>query len=320
MTAKKKRTGIYWIALLVALVAGAGFFEWKKNSKQRVSFRSFKVSREDMAIAVVTTGTVAPENRLNIQAPIAGRAEQVMVDQGDSVKKGQVLIWMSSTERAAVLDGARSDGADELKKWEELYRPTPVIAPVSGMIIQRNIQPGQTFGTTDAILVMSDHLIVQAQVDETDIAQLHLNQTGTIVLDAYPGNSVAGHVERIAFDAKTVANVTTYEVDLLPEKVPDFMRSGMTANVTFPIGSKKDTLCVPADSIKTKDGRPYVLVPGPHGEPVNRDVTLGIADGKRVEITAGLAEGETVMEPEFKLNGPKNNGTNAFSGMGGGHR
>ena len=264
---------------------------------------------------MLSTGTVAPENKLNIQAPIAGRAEQVLVDQGYNVKKGDVLAWVSSTERAALLDGARSEGPEEVKKWEALYKAAPVLAPVDGMIIQRNIQPGQTFATTDAILVMSDHLIVQAQVDETDISQIKLKQDADIVLDAYPNDHVSGHVDKIAYDAKTVNNVTTYEVDVLPSKVPHFMRSGMTANVSFPAGTKTDVLVIPADAIKTKDGHPYVLVPGPHeGETVRRDIVLGISDGKKVEAASGLAEGDTILEPEFRLTGVANLGTNPFGG------
>jgi macrolide-specific efflux system membrane fusion protein len=318
---KKKK--IVVSLLVLAIAGGTTAFLMKKDRKHEISYKKLTVQRGDLSVTVLSTGTVEPENRLNIQAPIAGRVETVLVDQGFTVKKGQVLAWVSSTERAALLDSAHSVGPEEVKKWEELYKPTPVLAPVSGMIIQRNIQPGQTFATTDAILVMSDHLIVQAQVDETDIAQIQLKQAASIVLDAYP--EIPGHVDQIAYDAKTVNNVTTYEVDVLPEAVPPFMRSGMTANVSFPVGSKTGVIFVPADSIKTKDGRPYVFVPPESGsEPIRRDVSLGISDGKRVEIVAGLNEGDAILEPEFKLGPRMKQATTPFSGPqgtpGGGRR
>ena len=173
-----------WITVVGVVITGAvgSYFYFNTSSRNAPHFKTIQVIRGDMDVKILSTATVAPENRLNIQSPIAGRAEQVLVDQGFTVKKGQVLAWVSSTERAALLDAAHSVGPDEVKKWEELYKPTPILAPLNGMIIQRNVQPGQTFATSDAILVMSDHLIVQATVDETDISQIKLQQAAAITL------------------------------------------------------------------------------------------------------------------------------------------
>lgn len=300
------RKKIAWVALLLLIcLGGVGFGFLKKGSESSTQFKKITVERGDLSIAVLTTGTVDPETRLTIQSPIAGRVERVLIAQGQQVKKGQVLAWISSTERAVLLDGARSEGAEEVKKWEELYKPTPIIAPINGMIIQRNIQPGQTFSITDPIFVMSDHLIIHAQVDETDIAQVHVQQPAQIVLDAYPHEPISGRIAKIAYDAKTVNNITTYEVDVLPNNVPPMMRSGMTANITFPVGMRTGVLILPSDAIKSKEGRPYVLVPSTKkNESLHREITLGISDGKRVEIISGLSEGETVLEPEYKPGDP----------------
>jgi macrolide-specific efflux system membrane fusion protein len=51
-----------------------------------------------------------PQNRLEIKPPIAGRAEEVLVNEGELVKAGQIIAWMSSTDRAALLDAARAQG------------------------------------------------------------------------------------------------------------------------------------------------------------------------------------------------------------------
>ena len=96
----------------------------------------------------------------------------------------------------------------------------------------RNIEPGQTFTSQDAVFVMSDRLTVKAQVDETDIAKIALKQ-GARGARRLSDQSMPAHVDQIAYDAKTVSNVTTYEVDVLPETTPAFMRSGMTVSVAF---------------------------------------------------------------------------------------
>ena len=274
--------------------------------------------RNDLNITILSTGVVAPENRLEIKPPIAGRIERVLIQEGQKVSKGQILAWMSSTERAALLDAARSKGAEELKKWEDLYRPTPIMAPLSGTIILRNVEPGQTFTSNDSVFSMSDRLTVKAQVDETDISQIVLKQEATIVLDAYPGETIDAAVDQIAFDAKTVNNVTTYSVDVLPEETPPSFRSGMTANVTFKVNSKEKVLTVPNDALKVTEKdhetKYSILVKDPQsGKPLEREIEVGLSDGKKTEITKGLTENEIVLAAEIKFGDKSNKAYNPFA-------
>ena len=283
--------------LLGAVVLGGALY-WRNSGSAAPSYREAAVTRGDLEIAVLTTGIVQPRNRLEIKPPVAGRVEEMLVREGQNVNRGQLLAWMSSTERAALIDAARAKGADELKRWEELYRPTPIYAPVAGMVIDRKVEPGQTVTNNDPVLVMSDRLIIVAQVDETDIAQVRLRQPTRITFDAYPENAMPGVVEQIAFDAKTVNNVITYEVNVLPEKIPPFMRSGMTANVSFVVQEKRDVLLVPAEAVRRRAGQSHVLIPSAERvEPVEKSMEPGLSDGRRTEVIAGLAEGEKILVP-----------------------
>jgi macrolide-specific efflux system membrane fusion protein len=296
---QKYKLWIFGAALI--LIAAWIFWGTAQKGKLSVRYREFKVERSDLQVTVTTTGTVAPENRLEIKPPIAGRAESVRVNEGDQVKKGQILAWMSSTERAALLDAARSQGASEVKKWEDLYRPTPILAPINGTIILRNIEAGQTFTQNDAVLVMSDRLTVKAQVDETDISEVKLKQRARIILDAYPSQMIPGQIDQIAYDAKTVNNVTTYIVDVLPDEAPAFMRSGMTANIVFLVASKSNVLTVPNDALRVLDGKFSILLKNAETKKSeDRLVEVGLNDGKKTEIISGLNEGDTVLVAEIK--------------------
>jgi len=309
-----------FIVLMIAAVMGVTY--WRKHRPLEITYEDISVSRGDLEVSIVATGVVSPENRLEIKPPIAGRVEKVLVAEGAYVKKGQILAWMSSTERAALLDAAGAQGPDEVKKWEELYRSTPILAPIDGTIILKSVESGQTFTSSDSVLVMSDRLTIKAQVDETDISQIKLGQGAEFVLDAYPDETVSARVDQIAYDAKTVNNVTTYEIDVLPLSKPKFMRSGMTANVTFLVATKKNILLLPADAIKTRDddsGDMYVLVKSdtPRGKPVEKNIETGLSDGKKTEIVSGLKEGDIVVEAQFKLS-DKKSAANPFSPFGGG--
>jgi macrolide-specific efflux system membrane fusion protein len=311
-TKKKFRRAVIAIVLLTVAAVGAWRY-WHNDRAAAPAYREVSATRGDIELTILSTGVVQPKNRLEIKAPIAGRAEQVLVDQGDKVRKGQVLAWMSSTERAALLDAARSKGAEEVKRWEDLYRATPILAPLAGTLITRNLEAGQTFTSADAVFVMSDYLIVNAQVDETDLAQIRLHQAASLELDAYPGESFTGRVSQIAYDAKTVNNVTTYDVEVMPDKTPAHMRSGMTANVSFVLTSHHGVLLVPADAVKVRDGHSMVLTPPaqPGGKPVEKEIKTGISDGKHIEVLEGVTDGEKLLVTRLRTS--NSTGSSPFS-------
>jgi len=300
MTRKKK---ILMYTGIGILVVGVGSYALThQTKKQKFTYHEDEVIRDDFTETIVSTGSVAPENRLDIKPPVAGRMEQLLVTEGQQVKQGQVLAWVSSTERAAMLDSARAEGEQSLKQWETYYKPTPIYAPINGVIILQNIWPGQSFGTTDAILTMSDRLSVKAQVDETDIAKISLGQDAEVALDAYPGQNIEAKVGHVAFDSKTVNSVTTYIVDVLPKKVPKTMLSGMTANVTFILKSIPDSLLIPNEAIQTEKGASCVrLKPAQEdAPPVCQPVTLGPSTEGQTVVTEGLTEGQKILIPDLK--------------------
>lgn len=256
--------------------------------------RESVIRRGSITIRVMATGAVQPQNRLLIKSPIEGRMDQVLVKEGDKVQKGQIIAWISSSERAALLDAARAKGGDEVKKWEEFYRPTPLVAPLDGMIISRDVEPGQTFTVNDALLVMSDRLAIKAQVDETDLAGVFVNQEAEVTLDSFPDQVFKSRVDQIAYEAKTINSVTSYAIDVIPKKPFEQMRSGMTANVTFIGQTKNDVIVIPNEYIRYESGHPIATVKTEDG-PEQREIELGITDGKLTEVTSGLSEQDVVM-------------------------
>ena len=308
----KKKTLVLIFSLLL-VIAAVVWWRWKKSDDE-ITYRTTQIQRGDLMLKTLSTGTVQPENRLEIKPPVAGRIEKVLVVEGQKVRRGQILAWMSSNERAALIDAAHAQSPDEVAKWESLYKPTPIIAPISGMIIQRNVESGQTFTTSDAVLVMSDRLTVKAQVDETDLAKVKLKQMAEIRLDAYPDEAIESIVSEIAFEAKTVNNVTTYIIVVVPQQAPDFMRSGMTANVTFFGETKKDVVKIENEFIQYKQGTPQAMLQTkPNEKPTLVDLQLGMTDGKFSEVISGLKEQDVVA---LEVRKKEMKASNPFSPMG----
>jgi macrolide-specific efflux system membrane fusion protein len=309
--------------VLIFIVIGIGWFFLSKQNKREVIYQEVKVSKGNIKNTILSTGIVQPENRLEVKAPIAGRIEKILVEEGHTAKKGQILAWMSSIERAALLDTAKSKGKQELAYWEDAYKATPLIAPIAGQIILKNVEPGQTITAQDALLVISDRLCVKAQVDETDISQVKLKQKVEVTLDAYADHPMEGNVVHIAYESKTVNNVTTYLVDIIPNEIPEFMKSGMTANVVFTTSEKEETLLLPASAVQKENGKYKVLVASndKKSEPTIVPIEVGVNDGKKVEILSGLKEGDTVLMPKLSIAKKSENGpTSPLSPFGGSKR
>jgi len=284
------------IFTVVVLILGvSGFLFLRKNKK--VVYQKIQPERGSIAVEFRLTGMVQPRNRLEIKPQVAGRIESILVVEGQKVKKGEILAWMSSTERAALLDIARAKGEEELKKWEDTYKPTPIISPLDGFIIVRNKEPGQVVSLNDVILVMADKLIVEANVDETDLSYIKLGQKVNMFLDAYPENKFTGIVEHIAYESEIINNVTVYKIKILPIKTPLDFRSGMTATVEVVANQKNDVLLLPVEAIIEKDDKKFVMVETENKKPERRRIETGISNGSKIEIVSGITEDETILIP-----------------------
>lgn len=311
---RKTKLKIIFVAAAVLIIFTFVMIKVKGSKPNNEIIKEITPTIGTITTFVSTTGTVLPKNRLELKPPVGGRVESVEVGEGDKVKTGQILAWMSSTERAALLDAARGQGEEALEYWEGAYKAIPLLSPIEGEVIVATTQPGQTVTTADAVLVLSDHLIVRAQVDETDIGKINNGQAATITLDAYPDTKIKGTVEHIYYESKTVNNVTIYEVDVIPDEVAPFFRSGMNATVNFIIQSKENALLVPLEAVHKEKEENYVLVKQANGKaPLKTPVTLGICEDKNAEIISGINANDKIIITTKKYVLPSGTtGTNPF--------
>ncbi|MEK7475332.1 MAG: HlyD family efflux transporter periplasmic adaptor subunit [Candidatus Coatesbacteria bacterium] len=286
-----------WIAgsLVVLAALGLGTCRVVKARKAAPTFREYLVAKGDLRSAINAAADVSPQNRIELRPPVAGRIDQVLVREGDDIRKGQVLAWISSTDRASLLDAARAKSPDEAARWEDAYKPTPLVAPLSGFIIARRAEPGQNIGSGEAPLVMADRLIVRAQVDETDLGKVRIGQKAEVLLDAYPDIRLPGRVDHIAYEAKSSNNVTVYDLEVELLKSSSVLRSGMTATVSVTLAERRGVIVIPAEALTEEKGVLSVLVKRGKRPPALRPVTIGMSDNGMVEIPSGLDAGTTIM-------------------------
>src|SRR4051794_29118657 len=98
-----------WISLTLLLIGGGAGAYFIFRAKPDV-WQEIPVESERFQTSVSESGTVQPENKISITAPISGRIDRVLADEGSKVKRGEIIAWMSSTDRAALLDSAAAQG------------------------------------------------------------------------------------------------------------------------------------------------------------------------------------------------------------------
>ncbi len=283
--------------IVIVLAGGAWFFIRSRRTAEPVA--TVTPRRGPIAVEFRLNGSVQPRNRLEIKPQFSGRIEEILVEEGQEIHRGEILAWMSSMDRAALLDVARAAGEEEYRRWEAVYRPAPIIAPLDGFIIARTKEPGQTISSSEALLVMADELIVEVNVDETDLSRIALEQRVSVFLDAFPEDRFPARVEHIAYESRVISNVTVYPVKLRPLRIPPQFRAGMSATIRVRADERENALLLPLEAVSERRGERFVRVKTADGKVEERKVEAGISDGRRIEIVSGLGEDEEVVVPRL---------------------
>ncbi|HET6798712.1 MAG TPA: efflux RND transporter periplasmic adaptor subunit [Gemmatimonadales bacterium] len=137
---------------------------------------------------------------------------------------------------------------------------TDVRAPITGTIIEKDIERGQVIasatsnvsgGTT--LMKMADLGLVQVRtlVDETDIGKVQPEQRATVTVDAYPNRPFPGTVLKIEPQAQTEQNVTMFPVLVRINNEEGLLRPGMNTEVEVHVGRRDSVLAVPNAALRT---------------------------------------------------------------------
>ncbi len=205
-----------------------------------------------------------------------------------------------------------------------------VTSPMKGVVIKKGVELGETvssgvssFNAGTVLFTVADlrSLIVRVNLNEVDIAKVHVGQPCRITLDAYPQKIFTGTVRFVAPAAKVVEKIKVFEVEVGLDELTDAFRTGMSANVEILGDRREKVLSVPLEALQRKDGATVVfrLKPGLAPEKIEKaregltgrtkfiwlsenwkdyfdsvPVKAGIATLERVEIASGLAAGDQV--------------------------
>ena len=333
---------VIYIVAILAVLAG-GYFILMKNKEKNES-ESAVVSQKNSAVAVRTAvvkneipnmeyeanGTFEPSQQLEFPAENNGRVVRVLVDEGDVVRKGQVLAVIKGDQLSVELTNAQAaynTAVTDRQRYENAFQTGGVTkqqvdqaklgvanakarldqarlsigdasikSSINGIVNKRNIEPGSVVspGTILFELVNVSTLKLRVTVTEQQVATLKPGSEVAVKASVFPDKEFKGKITFIAPKADESLNFPV-EIEIT-NNTNNQIKAAMYATAIFGRGEKsgKPVLTVPRNAFIGGVGNNQVFV-------VNNDtakltkVTSGRIFGEEVEVLAGLNEGDVVI-------------------------
>lgn len=268
------------------------------------------------------TANIEAENVNNIAPSTPNRIKTIAVDAGDRVVKGQTLVTLDRAnidqlrinleqiereyKRAVQLleiGGGTQQAVDQLKaqldaacsQYDNLLENTVLTSPITGVVTARNYDPGDMTGNLPVLTVgqLSPVVKVLIGISENDMNLVKKGMPVSIALDAFPGETFEGTVNRIYPTVDT--STRTFMAEVRISNPGERIKPGMFARVSFDMGSKHNVVVPDRAVVKqTGSGNKYVYVYS-NGRVSYKKVELGQRLGDSYELISGINDGDTVV-------------------------
>ena len=274
------------------------------------------------------TGTIAANNDVAVLSETEGRVTKVLVDIGDRVKAGDVLVQVDDELKQAsyasaevnyekmkkdleryqrmskegTVSDAQLEGARLAFKAAETqnivarrqYNDTKIKSPISGVVTARPVDVGTTLQKNNLVANVVDISTLKAKLNvaEDDAFKLKAGDKVEVSTDVYPGVTFEGSIETISAKGD---EAHTYPVQIkLANNATHPLKAGMFGRVSFTSITSGQVLSIPRETLlgSTKNAQVFVV---DQGIAHLRDVVIGAEVGTNLAVLSGLVEGEQVV-------------------------
>jgi len=290
-------------------------------------------SVHDISQTLQFSGNIDAVKRVAIAPTTPGRIQQILVNEGDNVKAGQLLVRMDDyqlQQSIANLGQLKSDydriktlyekgsataqqygqikaGYEAALAGTELLRSSVELrAPYSGTIIGKYLNDGEIYNGTPSsdgfaavvALAQLQLMKIEVMVPEQDFVFIKQGQTARITVDAFPDTVFEGKVSTVNPALNRTSRTSRVTIEIKNSSL--MLKPGMFARVQIVSRVYKNVLAVPSTAVINRDGEKVVFTverqPVPfETTPKMVTVTTGAVTDDYTEITSGLPEGSLVL-------------------------
>jgi len=226
-----------------------------------------------------------------------------------AVNKRDVARAQLTVNKAKVAQAQAQVEKDQasLKQFEEQLSYTTITAPIDGVVLSRDVEVGDAVSSilvlgSGATLVMTlgdtSEVYVKGKVDESDIGKVYLGQPARIRVETFKDKTFTGHVTKISPMGVEKDNVTTFEVRVSINNPGGELKAEMTANAEIILDEHHNVLMIPESALlydKDKNASVDIPVPSAKDGMKKIPVKIGISNGVKTEVVAGIKEGDQVV-------------------------
>jgi membrane fusion protein, multidrug efflux system len=286
------------------------------------------VKRGDVSAHYHGTATLEARDEASVLAEVGGLIIEVLVEEGNKVANGQVLARLETEPFEIELARARASVnrlTNDYERNKTMYErnlvsaevfenvkfelevqkanldlaqrnleQTAIRAPISGVVATRHIKTGNRINPNQAAfdIIQMDPLLAIIHIPEHEMSKIQPGQAVNLGIDARPGTTFSGVVERISpvVDRST----GTARVTVMVNDRSGTLKPGMFARVSIVHSIHRNTLMIPRQAVISEDGRQsaYVIQ---DSIAVRKRFTTGYTNGQYIEVLEGLDEGEQVV-------------------------
>ena len=283
------------------------------------------VAAEQRAAAQVEIGrTQLRQSRVDledaeIQAERARRLRQEKISSEEQLEAVELQLKSARLRVEQAQESLQQAEADLVKARDDL-RKTTIYAPISGRVIELHAEEGEVVvaGTMNnpasVIATVADlsEILVEVDVDETEIVAVELGQEAVTIVDAIPDEEYLGEVVEIGssgFQKPSQPDVTYFKAKVLLADPDRRLRPGMSARTEIEVATHDNTLVVPIQSVvyrkpagdddseeaeaDAEEVRVVFVVE--EGIARQKRVEVGLSDATHAELLSGVEEGAMVV-------------------------
>jgi membrane fusion protein, multidrug efflux system len=327
-----------WVLLCVAAVLAAGIVvacSHKASGTVAAPVRTVQVAAVSDATLDNTlraVGLLTPKDEARLSFKVAGLVESIPVEEGQTVKAGQLLAVLKPAEIDASLEQARqatakaqrdlergtallADGVATQEQVQDLttafhvasasqrsaeFNATHarIVAAAAGVVLRKLAEANEVVQAGQTVVVLGGAnrgWIVRVGLADRDVVRVRLGDAARIEFDAWPGQTFSGRVSNIASAADSGTGTFTVEVQL-DGGAARFVQ-GLVAKVALSPQNAASGKVIPVQALlEANDKEAGVFVLDPETRVVHRiNVRIGRMSSGRIEVLDGLAPGAQVV-------------------------
>ncbi len=308
--------------------ANSEVLEKDKKEKPAVPVEVTSVTRGDIQQTYRTITTLQAEQEAQVVARTSGILEMLHVEEGDMVKKGQILAQLDVEQLTLELEQLKAglqklEG--ELKRQNSLFKRklgsndslekvrfdhqaqlaqyklaklklnyASIKAPISGVITERMVKSGNMIRDNDFLfkIVNPQSLKAILHLPERELSNIKKGQKILLQVDAFSDQVISGNIERIRplIDSDT----GTFKVVAKLDNSKNILHAGMFGKVEVVFEVHTDSLLLEQQALVTQDNRSHVFVVR-ENKAIQTPIEIGFKHNGVVEITSGLQENDRVI-------------------------